>query len=119
MSEAEASRDLGSAIRAKRAALRLSQRDVARAAATTAAAISHIERGSRKPSAELLARIAAALGASMDELLRGPTGAQDHADQLYLRRVSATMRMLPPSAQKEVADFAEYIKYRTARQRGE
>lgn len=108
---------MGSAIRARRNALQLSQRDVAHAAGTTAATISHIERGSRKPSANLLARIAAALDVSMDELLRGEAGAGDNGDQLYIRRVLAAMRALPESAQREIAEFTEYVKYRTAKRR--
>ena len=104
---------IGESIRAQRVSLHLSQRDLARAAGTTPAAISHIEREIRQPSAGLLARIAGALQCPADLLLsgaRGPTEGSAH-----LRRVIAAMKGFPRPIQKEVADFCEYLKYQRRR----
>ena len=104
---------IGDSIRARRAALRLTQRDLARAAGTTAAAISHIERGIRNLSARLLTRIAGALQCSADDLLKAPTGPMEGSP--YVRQVAAAMNGFPPSLQKEVADYCEYLKHRNRR----
>ena len=101
---------IGGAIRTKRAALLLSQRDLARAAGTTAAAVSHIERGIRKPSAGLLARLAGALQCPSDDLLSGSVTAAE--GNTYVRQVVAAMKSFPPAAQSEVVDFCEYLKHR-------
>ena len=101
---------MGESVRARRSALRLSQRDVACAAGTTAAAVSHIERGIRKPSAGLLARLAAALQCSADDLLRGVVRTEDESP--CIRQVVAAMRSFPPSVQKGVVEFCEYLKHR-------
>ena len=101
---------IGEAIRTRRVALRLSQRDLARAAGTTPAAISHIERGIRQPSAGLLARIAGDLQCPADALLNGVRGPTE--DSSHLRRVIAAMKGFSAPLQKEVADFCEYLKHR-------
>ena len=101
---------IGESVRARRVTLELSQRGLAHAADTTAAAISHIERGARKPSADLLARIASALGCSTDDLLRGVVaGVEEHP---CIRQVVAAMKSFPPPLQKEVLDFCGYLKHR-------
>ena len=102
---------IGESVRVRRVALDLSQRGLARAADTTAAAISHIERGMRNPSAGLLARISLALGCSADDLLRGegrPAGPARH-----IEHVVAAMKSLPDALQKEIVDFCEYLKHRS------
>lgn len=101
---------IGKAVRSRRAELHLSQRDVARAAGTTAAAVSHIERGIRQPSADLLARIAAALGCPSDDLLRGV--APRLAGYIHVARAVAAMKELPPASQKEVVEFCGILKRR-------
>ena len=106
---------IGESLRSRRAALRLSQRDLARAAGTTAAAVSHIERGIRKPSAGLLARLAGALQCSADDLLSGAVAAAD-GDPL-IQQVMAAMKSFPPAMQKEVVAFCEYLKHRNRRSR--
>ena len=62
---------IGEAVKQRRDALGLTQRALAMEANTTAAAVSHIERGQRQPSADLLARLASALDCRMDDLLTG------------------------------------------------
>jgi transcriptional regulator with XRE-family HTH domain len=107
------SASIGESIRARRIALRLSQRDLARAAGTTAASVSHIERGVRKLSAGLLARIAGALQCPTDLLLSGAADPSEGSP--LLRQVVAAMKAFPPPLQREVADFCEYLKHRRRR----
>ena len=104
---------IGKTIRQRRTALHLSQRDLARAAGTTAAAISHIERGVRNLSAGLLARIADTLQCPVDDLLHGDTPAAESSP--YVSQVVAAMKGLPPPLQREVADFCAYLKHRDRR----
>lgn len=101
---------IGETILKRRRDLHLSQRDLACAAGTTAAAVSHIERGARKLSADLLARIADALQCSTDALLKGADEAPQGSP--HLRRVVAAMKGFSPPLQKEVAVFCEYLKHR-------
>jgi len=101
---------IGESIRTRRLYLRLSQRDLACAAGTTAAAVSHIERGARKLSASLLARIADALQCSADALLEGATKPPQRSS--YLLQVLVAMKGFSPPLQKEVAEFCKYLKHR-------
>ena len=91
---------IGESIRARRVALRLSQRDLACAAGTTAAAICHVERGIRKLSASLLVRLAGALQCSTDDLLGQAVPALE--DEPCLQQVIAAMKSFPPAVQAEV-----------------
>ena len=104
---------IGEGIRARRSQLGLSQRDLARAAGTTAAAVSHIERGARNLSASLLVRIAGALQCSPGDLLAGAAATTEPAP--YLGQVTAAMMGFTPVLQKEVADFCEYLRHRRGR----
>jgi transcriptional regulator with XRE-family HTH domain len=108
---------IGHAIRARRVALRLNQRDLAQAAKTTAAAVSHIERGIRMPSAGLLARLATALQCAADDILSGAVPSADGAP--YISQVVATMKCLPAARQKEVVAFCNFVKHRKAHGRQE
>lgn len=101
---------IGQCIRARRIALRLSQRDLAHAAGTTAAAVSHIERGARNLSAGLLIRIADALACSAGDLLTGAAAAVEPSP--HLRQVAAAMKGFSAPVQKEVVDFCQYLKHR-------
>lgn len=88
----------------------MSQRDLARLAKSTPAAVCHIERGIRNPSASLLARLAAALKCSTDWLLTGkerPTSSATPID-----RVATAMKTLPPSMQEEVLRFCRRLQRR-------
>ena len=104
---------IGEGIRARRSKLGLSQRDLARAAGTTAAAVSHIERGTRNLSASLLVRIAGALQCSPGDLLAGAVAATEPGP--YLGQVTAAMMGFTPALQKEVVDFCEYLRHRRGR----
>lgn len=101
---------LGKAIRTRREALQLSQRELALSAKTTPGAVCHIERGTRTPSAAMLARIAAAMNCSTDKLLKGDKGEKEVSD--YGRQVAAAMKLFPPDVQKEVVDFCAYLRHR-------
>jgi transcriptional regulator with XRE-family HTH domain len=106
---------LGKTIRDRRKALRLSQRELAHAAKTTAGAVCHIERGTRTPSAAMLARIAAALNCSTDGLLAGDKGHMETSG--YAREVAAAMKLFPAGVQKEVANFCAYLRHREKKSR--
>lgn len=104
---------IGESIRARRVALRLSQRDLACAAGTTAAAICHVERGIRKLSANLLVRVAGALQCSADEILSGTAGAL--SSQSLLRKITAAASGLPPADQDDLFRYCDYLRYRAQR----
>jgi len=95
--------------------LRLSQRALAEKAGTTAAAVSHIERGKRQPSADLLSRLAAALECSTDDLvsMRSTPG----SESIYLARVTSAMKSFPGTVQEEVAEYCAYLKHREGKKR--
>lgn len=61
-------RDVGGFIREQRAAAKVSLRELARTAGVSNPYLSQIERGLRKPSAEILAQIAKALQISAESL---------------------------------------------------
>ena len=107
---------IGKAIRARRLALRRSQKEIAGLAETTPAAISHIECGMRQPSADLVARIADALECSVNDLVTGTVASP--SENLCLTRVLNAMRGMPPDAQEQVADYCEYLKHRKTRTGG-
>lgn len=99
----------GCAIRKQRKALRLTLKELAARAGTTEAAISHIERGIRRPSAEMLARLAGALDASTDDLLMGVV--VETKKSQHIARVVNAMEAFPSSVQKQVADYCEFLRY--------
>lgn len=99
----------------RRSDLGLSQRELAQLAGTTPAAVSHIERGQRRPSADLLGRLAGALECSTDELMPG-TPESKGEDSIYIARVTSAMRTFPASVQEEVADYCNFLKTRRAKQ---
>ena len=101
---------LGSAVRSRRLALRLTQRELADLAQSTTAAISNIEVGIRKPAASLLLRLARALDCTADELLAGD-GRSDPPNR-HIAEVLAAMKTLPDRAQREVVEFCRYQKHR-------
>ena len=74
--------ELGSYIRSQRAAARLSLRQLARRAGVSNPYLSQIERGLRKPSAEILQAIARALEISAETLYvkAGILDERDHGD---------------------------------------
>jgi len=73
----------------------------------------HIERGIRRPSAPLLARLAAALGCSADDLLAGVAGTAQ--ESVYILRTVSCMKTLPPAVQEQVADYCDFLRRRARR----
>ena len=107
---AKGTKKIGENVQRRRSALGLSQRALADKASTTAAAVSHIERGQRQPSADLLGRLASALECSADDLISAkdsPAG-----ESIYLARVTSSMKAFPASVQEEVADYCDFLKQR-------
>ena len=102
------SNKIGKAIKVQRTSLGLSQKNLAAQAQTTESAISHIERGIRKPSAEMLARLAGALGCSVDHLLAGVVPSSKQT--LHMQRVLHAMESMPPRLQEQVADFCDFLR---------
>jgi DNA-binding transcriptional regulator YiaG len=100
---------MGCAIRNRRKALGLSLKDLALRAQTTQGAVSHIERGIRKPSAEMLARLASGLDCSVDDLLTGVV--VEVKEGRYVSRILNDIKTLPPSVQKQVADYCRFLRY--------
>lgn len=62
---------LGSRARATRLSRNMTQRELAERSRTTINTVSSIERDRVAPSAEILARLSAVLGVSLDWLMRG------------------------------------------------
>lgn len=61
--------NLGENIRRKREEYEIEQKELARRTDTTPAMISYIEKGSKKPSIDLLVRIAEALHCTVNDLI--------------------------------------------------
>ena len=98
---------IGKALMLRRQALHRSQKAVAKLAGTTASAVSHIERGLRQPSADLLTRLAGAVDCSAYDQLAGTVSAP--RENLHVTRVLNAMKTLPPSQQEHVADYCEFL----------
>jgi transcriptional regulator with XRE-family HTH domain len=107
---AKRSNTIGENVLQRRTALDLSQRALAEKAGTTAAAVSHIERGQRQPSADLLGRLAAALECTTDALVS--TQDSPSPESIYLARVTSAMKSFPAKVQEEVADYCDFLKQR-------
>lgn len=98
----------------RRQVLHRSQKAVANLAGTTASAVSHIERGLRQPSADLLTRLAGAVDCSANDLLAGTVPAP--RENLHVARVVNAMKTLPPSQQEHLADYCEFLLKKAERQ---
>ncbi|MGB8022505.1 MAG: helix-turn-helix domain-containing protein [Candidatus Nanopelagicales bacterium] len=80
---------LGAYIREQRHAAEISLRQLAKAADISNPYLSQVERGLRKPSAEILARIAAALRISAETLyVRAGILEEHHADHTVLAAIT-------------------------------
>ena len=106
---------IGKAIKARRLVLGRSQKDVANVAETTPAAISHIESGTRQPSADLLTRIAGAMECTANDLVSGAVSLP--GENLCVTRVLNAIRSLPPAVQEQVADYCEFLVKKAERHR--
>ena len=107
---AKGTKKIGENVQRRRSALGLSQRALAEKASTTAAAVSHIERGQRQPSADLLSRLAAALESSTDDLFSAKDSPS--RESIYMARVTSSMKAFPATVQEEVADYCDFLKQR-------
>ena len=107
---AKGTKTIGENVQRRRSALGLSQRALAEKASTTAAAVSHIERGQRQPSADLLGRLASALESSTDDLISAKDSSS--SESIYMARVTSSMKAFPASVQEEVADYCDFLKQR-------
>lgn len=92
---------LGRRIRAARARLGLSQEEVA-APEYTAAYVSHIEHGNRRPSQEALSHIAAKLGMSLEQLVEGRDPDEDLRLEVATQRAIADIHSGNAEAALEV-----------------
>ena len=113
MSEIKKTPSIGKQVKDRRSALGLSQRELAKLAQTTAAAVSHIERDQRQPSADLLKRLADALECSMDSLLGGKP--ESKAEGLYVDRVTHAMKSMPMKVQEQVANYCAFLRSQSQR----
>jgi HTH-type transcriptional regulator, cell division transcriptional repressor len=104
---------IGKALMLRRRALGRSQKEVAKLADTTAAAVSHIERGLRQPSADLLTRLASAVDCSANDLLAGTVSAP--RENLHVARVLNAMKSLSPAQQEQIADYCDFLLKRVTR----
>ena len=104
------SKTIGENLQRRRSALGLSQRALAEKAGTTAAAVSHIERSQRQPSADLLGRLASALECTTDDLVSAK--AAPSTESIYLARVTSAMKSFPASVQEEVAEYCAFLMHR-------
>ena len=84
----------------------LSQTQLAAAVGTSQSAISQMESGDRKPSFDMLRRLAQALNISTAHLLGEEIEELRPEEQAYFRQ----LRSLPEEARKELATFAEYLR---------
>jgi len=110
---AKSTKKIGENEQRRRSALGLSQRALAEKANTTAAAVSHIERGQRQPSAGLLSRLASALECSTDHLISAKDAPPP--ESIYLARVNSAMKSMPMKVQEQVADYCDFLKQRKKR----
>jgi len=107
-------RTLGDALRARRQSLGLTAKELALRANVTEGAVSHIERGIRKPSAEMVARLASVLDCSVDELLAGI--ARQEKEGPYIARVTQAMKSFPTPIQKQVAEYCDFLRQQLRKQ---
>src|SRR5229473_7890200 len=110
--------DIANGVKRAREARELTQATLAEAADTTPETISRVERGMLEPSASLLARLAVALGTSMDSLAGlSPTKAVRSNSDPGVKRVTQHLRRLSPEAVRRVAAVIELIEPQQSRRR--
>lgn len=96
------------------------QKDIADRLGVSESAYGYYEQGRREPSQEALIKLAEIFDVTVDYLLGRTDDPHGYAtpsnDGLSLeeQKVLQTLRDLPPDKRQEVADFADFLKYRTA-----
>jgi len=86
----------------------LTQAQLAKKAGTTSAAISHFEAGIRKPTVDILKKLAHTLGVSVDELI-GLKSQMESQEYIEFRKLT---RELNEEEIREVKEFIEYIRFK-------
>lgn len=86
----------------------MSQTQLAKKVGTSQSAISQMEGGERKPSFDMLRRLAKALNVSPAHLLGEEVEELNPEEQAYFRQ----FRSLPDEAKQELSQFAEYLRQR-------
>lgn len=84
----------------------LSQTQLANEVGTSQSAISQLESGERKPSFDMVRRLAKALNVSPAHLLGEAVDELRPEEQAYFRQ----FRSLPDAAKQELSEFAEYLR---------
>ena len=97
---------LGQRIAQLREEKKLSQSGLARLVGTSQSAISQIESGERNPSFATIRDLAAALEVTPAHLVGAPVESLAEHELAHFR----LLRSLPPEAQKELQQFAAYLK---------
>lgn len=90
----------------------LSQTELAKKVQTSQSAISQMESGERKPSFDMLRRLARALAVSPGHLLGEEVEELKPEEQAYFRQ----FRSLPKEAKEELSEFAEYLRQKHKKQ---
>lgn len=99
--------DFGVRLEQLREDVGMSQTALAKRAGTSQSAISEMERGNRKPSFNMLRKLARALGVSLPHLLGGEVeGLESEEERAHFRQ----FRSLPDDAKEELRHFAEYLR---------
>ncbi len=105
---------IGQRIKATREKIDMSQKKLAEAVEVSPAAINQFEKGEKKPSSGVLARIAGALGTSADYLL----GASEEDEGLFLNsKVAAAFRNFRELEKKDRDIIMGHIEYLRSRAR--
>lgn len=110
--------DIASGVKRAREARHLTQAALAEAAETSPETISRVERGMLEPSASLLARLALALGTTMDSLAGlSPQKAVRSNNGPEVKRVVRQLRRLSPDAVRRIGAVVEMIQPKSSGRR--
>jgi len=105
---------IGKRIKAKREELGIKQKEFAERVGVSASAINQFEGGAKKPSPDVLTRIAEELGVSTDYLL----GASEEKNLFFSESVAAAFRdfkNLSPADRKIILSNIEFLKSKVKR----
>jgi transcriptional regulator with XRE-family HTH domain len=96
---------LGERIKELSLKARLSQKELAERAGVTEAAISHYIKGDRSPRAEVLSRIASALGTTSDYLSQGIPVEKEGELQYAKRLIAKNVTQMTAAEKKEILEI--------------
>ena len=112
MPRASATEAIAANVRRLRSVLKFTQATLAEAVDASPETISRIERGQMEPGADLLARLAQALGTSMDTLAGLHEDAPVHETRPEIQRIVRRLRRLDRRTILRVAAVIELIPQR-------